>query len=179
MRKNCSYGQKNFGSICASLSSSPSHLSHITNINPFATLFENKVWEVHFFIKKLVYIHHKSTKKLLTNNILDHRDRNFFQFVSLFVQIGAEKLQNPLIKIILLYRLYIRRKIDKLIVELNWDGKGRLTLIRLVDMLWNVYDKSIWTNMNIKRLKNNKNRWQFYQTIQKLIITLILNVPKC
>ena len=43
-RKKCCYSQWNLGSICFSLSPSPSHLSHITNISPF----ENKVWEVHF-----------------------------------------------------------------------------------------------------------------------------------
>ena len=41
MRKNCCYGQKNFGSISSSLSPSPTHLSHTTNINPF----EDNVWE--------------------------------------------------------------------------------------------------------------------------------------
>ena len=45
MRKKCCYGQKNLGSICSSLSSSPTHLSHTTNINPF----ENKKWEVYFY----------------------------------------------------------------------------------------------------------------------------------
>ena len=38
MRKKCCYGQRNLGSICSSLFSSPTLLSHITNINPFATL---------------------------------------------------------------------------------------------------------------------------------------------
>ena len=32
------------GSICSSLSSSPTYLFHTTNINPF----ENKVWEIYF-----------------------------------------------------------------------------------------------------------------------------------
>ena len=45
MRKKCCYGQRNLGSICGSLTPSPIHLSHITNINPF----ENKVWEVYFY----------------------------------------------------------------------------------------------------------------------------------
>ena len=35
---------ENLGSMSGSLSPSPTHLSHITNINPFA----NKVWEVYF-----------------------------------------------------------------------------------------------------------------------------------
>ena len=35
MRNKCCYGQKNLGSICGSLSPSPTHLSHTTNINPF------------------------------------------------------------------------------------------------------------------------------------------------
>ena len=48
------YGrEKNFGSICSSLSPSPSHLSHITNINPFATLSRIKC-ERYIFIKKCV-----------------------------------------------------------------------------------------------------------------------------
>ena len=33
------------GSICSSLSPSPTHLLHATNINPF----ENKVWEIYFY----------------------------------------------------------------------------------------------------------------------------------
>ena len=50
MRKKCCYGQKNLGSICSSLSPSPTHLSHTTNINPF----ENKERERYIFIKKCV-----------------------------------------------------------------------------------------------------------------------------
>ena len=50
MRKKCCYGQKNFGSVCSSLSPSLTHLSHTRNINPF----ENKVWEIYIFIKKCV-----------------------------------------------------------------------------------------------------------------------------
>ena len=38
MRKTCCYGQRNLGSKCGSLSSSQTHLSHVTDINPFATL---------------------------------------------------------------------------------------------------------------------------------------------
>ena len=38
MRKKCCYGQKNLRSISSSLSPSLTHLSHTTNINPFATL---------------------------------------------------------------------------------------------------------------------------------------------
>ena len=54
MRKKCCYGhERNFGSICNSLSSSPTHLSHITNINPFATLLRIKC-ERYIFIKKCV-----------------------------------------------------------------------------------------------------------------------------
>ena len=37
MRKKCCYGQEKFRSICRRLSPSPTPLSHITNINPFAT----------------------------------------------------------------------------------------------------------------------------------------------
>ena len=45
IQKKCCYGQKNFGSICSSLSPSPTLLSHTTNINPFG----NKVlWETFF-----------------------------------------------------------------------------------------------------------------------------------
>ena len=53
MRKKCCCGQRNLGSICGSLSPSPTHLSHITNINPFATLSRIKC-EVYIFIKKRV-----------------------------------------------------------------------------------------------------------------------------
>ena len=48
MWKKCCYGQKNLGSICSSLSPSPTHLSHTTNINPV----ENKLWKVYFFYKE-------------------------------------------------------------------------------------------------------------------------------
>ena len=53
MRKKCCDGKKNFGSICCSLSPSPTHLSHITNINPF----ENKVWEVYFYKEVYLFVH--------------------------------------------------------------------------------------------------------------------------
>ena len=49
MQKKCCYGQKNFGSICSSLSPSPTLLSPTTNIN----LFELSV-RVIIFIKKCV-----------------------------------------------------------------------------------------------------------------------------
>ena len=52
MRKKYCY-QKNFGSICGSLSTSPTHLSHITNINPYATLSWIKC-EKYIFLKKCV-----------------------------------------------------------------------------------------------------------------------------
>ena len=61
MRKKCCYGQKNLGSICCSLSPSPTHLSHTTNINPF----ENKVWEVYFY-KEVCSFDHWSSSLLLT-----------------------------------------------------------------------------------------------------------------
>ena len=51
MRKKCCYGKKNFGSICNSLSPSPTHLSHTRNINAFG----NKVWEV-YFLQRSVFI---------------------------------------------------------------------------------------------------------------------------
>ena len=50
MRKKCCYGQKNLGSICSSLSPSPTHLSRITNINPFSRI----KCEKYVFIKKCV-----------------------------------------------------------------------------------------------------------------------------
>ena len=53
MRKKCCYGQRNLGSICGSLSPSPTHFSHITNINPFSTLSRIKC-ERYIFIKKCV-----------------------------------------------------------------------------------------------------------------------------
>ena len=39
--------------ICSSLSPSPTHLSHTTNINPF----ENKVWEVYFYKEVCSFVH--------------------------------------------------------------------------------------------------------------------------
>ena len=53
MRKKCCYGQKNLGSICSSLSPSPTHLSHTTNINPF----ENKVWEIYLYKEVCSFVH--------------------------------------------------------------------------------------------------------------------------
>ena len=53
MRKKCCYSQRNLGSICGSLSPSPTHLSHITNVNPFATLSRIKC-ERYIFLKKCV-----------------------------------------------------------------------------------------------------------------------------
>ena len=53
MRKKCCYGQKNLGSICGSLSPSPTHLSHTTNINPFATLSRIKCGRYIFFYKEV------------------------------------------------------------------------------------------------------------------------------
>ena len=52
MRKKCCYGQRNFRSICSSLYQSPTHLSHITNINPFATLSRIKC-ERYIFYKEV------------------------------------------------------------------------------------------------------------------------------
>ena len=60
VRKKCCYGQKNLGSICSSLFPSPTHLSHTTNINPFATLSRIK-WERYIFIKKRVRFVHWSS----------------------------------------------------------------------------------------------------------------------
>ena len=41
------------GSICSSLSPSPTHLSHMASINPF----ENKVWEIYFYKEVCLFIH--------------------------------------------------------------------------------------------------------------------------
>ena len=41
------------GSICSSLSPSPTHLSHTTNINPF----EKKVWDIYFYKKVCLFVH--------------------------------------------------------------------------------------------------------------------------
>ena len=57
MRKKCCYGQQNLGSICSSLSPSPTHLSHITNINTF----QNKVWEVYFYKEVCSFVHWNSS----------------------------------------------------------------------------------------------------------------------
>ena len=61
MRKKCCYGQKNLGSICGSLSPSPTHFSHTTNINPF----ENKVWEIYFYKEVCSSIHWSSSLCLI------------------------------------------------------------------------------------------------------------------
>ena len=53
MKKKCCYGQKNFGSICSSLSPFPAHLLHTTNINPF----ENKLWEICFYKEVYSFVH--------------------------------------------------------------------------------------------------------------------------
>ena len=45
------------GSICSSLSPSPTHFSHTTNINPF----ENKVWEIYFYKEVCSFIHWSSS----------------------------------------------------------------------------------------------------------------------
>ena len=60
MRKKCCYGQRNLGSICGSLSPSPTHLSHITNINSFATLSRTKC-ERYMIIKKCSFVHLNSS----------------------------------------------------------------------------------------------------------------------
>ena len=53
MSKKCCYGQRNLASICCSLSPSPTHLSHITNMKPIATLSRIKC-ERYIFLKKCV-----------------------------------------------------------------------------------------------------------------------------
>ena len=54
MRMKCCYGrEKNFGSICSSLSPSLTHLSLTRNINPF----ENKVWEVYSYKEVCSFVH--------------------------------------------------------------------------------------------------------------------------
>ena len=57
VRKKCCYGQRNFGSMCSSLSLSPIHLSHTRHINPF----ENKVWEVYFYKEVCSFVHWSSS----------------------------------------------------------------------------------------------------------------------
>ena len=59
MRRKCCNGQRNLWSIRGSLSPSPTHLSHIPNINPFATLSRIKC-EKYVFIKKCVRFVHWS-----------------------------------------------------------------------------------------------------------------------
>ena len=53
MRKKCCYSQRNFGVNMLQSVPSPTHLSHITNINPFATLSQIKC-ERYIFLKKCV-----------------------------------------------------------------------------------------------------------------------------
>ena len=61
MGKTCFYGQKNLGSICSSLSPSPTHFSHTTSINPF----ENKVWGIHFYKEVCSFVHWSSSLLLI------------------------------------------------------------------------------------------------------------------
>ena len=67
----------------------------------------------------LVYIHNKEHWEIVESSIISNHNTIkqkpifLFQFESLFCQIGAEKLQNPLFKIIWLHHLYIFRKLDK------------------------------------------------------------------
>ena len=49
------------GSICSSLSLSPTHLLHTTNINPF----ENKVWERYFYKEVYSFVHWSSSLMLI------------------------------------------------------------------------------------------------------------------
>ena len=65
MRKKCCYGQKNFGSICSSLSPSPTHLLNTSNINPFASLLRIKC-ERYIFYKEVCSFVHWSLSLLLT-----------------------------------------------------------------------------------------------------------------
>ena len=51
--KSAAIIQRNLGSICCCVSPSPTHLSHITNINPFATLSRIKC-ERYIFLKKCI-----------------------------------------------------------------------------------------------------------------------------
>ena len=57
MQKKCYYGHRNFGSICSSLSPSPTYLSYTRNINPF----ENKVWEIYFYKEVCSFVHWSSS----------------------------------------------------------------------------------------------------------------------
>ena len=70
-------GQKNLGSICSSLSPSPTHLSHTTNINPF----ENKVWERYFYKEEYSFVHWTSSLCLIMFPLL---------FVYVYVQLYYE-----------------------------------------------------------------------------------------
>ena len=87
MRKKCCYGQRNLGSICSSLSPSPTHLSHITNINPFATLSRIKC-ERYIFLKKCV-----RSSLLLT--MFPHIVVYVYVYIELYVAIQhSYKLEN-------------------------------------------------------------------------------------
>ena len=59
--KKCCNGQKTLGSICSSLSPSPNHLSHTTNINPF----ENKVCEIYLYKEMCSFDHWSSSLCLI------------------------------------------------------------------------------------------------------------------
>ena len=57
MKKKCGYCKRNLGSICCSLFPSPTQLSFIININPFATPSRIKC-ERYIFLKKSVFVLH-------------------------------------------------------------------------------------------------------------------------
>ena len=60
----------------------------------------------------LVYIHNKKKRrKIVEYSIISNHNTRNFQFISLFGQIRAEKLQFPLFKMIWLRRLYIPKSI--------------------------------------------------------------------
>ena len=94
-------------------------------------MFDHVVWSnnletnVNFnFKSSKMFIHIiKNAGKLLNlvsfqTRILSNRE-SVFQFVSLFGQIGTEKLQNPLSKIIWFHRLYILRYIQGGTIKLS------------------------------------------------------------
>ena len=76
----------------------------------------------------------KGRQLLLLSIISNHytiKERlDLFQFVSLFSQVGVEKLRNPLSNIIRFHRLYILRNRDKQIVEVYLEIFRRLNLTK-------------------------------------------------
>ena len=65
VRKKYCYGQKNLGQY-SSLSQSPAHISHTTNINRF----ENKIWEIYFYKEVYLFVYWNSSLCLIISLLI-------------------------------------------------------------------------------------------------------------